>query len=241
MGCKVVCESTISHTKAMIGTYSTTICISRTVYEIGIVHGSETNFFNSTSGSISRTVSEVTLVYISRPNVNCYTFATPKTIKNNAPKNTKTGRIYAKSRDNSSGVFEEVSEAIQNAFDINACCIYYSSLIEKYGNKLAEIGIYNEEALKSYLSGHNKGFVLHSEYISKSYNAADISGEITETFKDHPKGLSLSQLHDILWYIPTDKLKDIVRRTDELVLCDTDTYMYAPYLPIGEKEMALRR
>ena len=148
-------------------------------------------------------------------------------------------RIYARQSTDDMGIIKELLSSVDSAFASGATCVYLESILSRYGTELAnELNIYNIESLNSFLTQSlNPAYCITSEYISKRGTPADPASDVQNVLEESLQPLNYSELQRRMWYVPLDKIKLFLVRIPSVANVDSETYFFAPNLPITPEEM----
>lgn len=152
---------------------------------------------------------------------------------------TLDGRIYAALNSNQQKLIEEIHAEIQRAFREGATCVYLEAIMQRYENRLAdELQIYHVDALKELLlSTSNGAYESRYSYLYRYTKSPNTKQDVVQCLKASAMPMTYSELHNKLWYIPLDKIKNILITTPSIVNVDSETYFYAPNLALSEDEL----
>ncbi len=150
------------------------------------------------------------------------------------------GRIYAQTSNEQRIVLDEMLQLISSTFESGATCIYVQTVYERYKDALAEhFNIFSAEALTEMITAQlDKTYSLKRNYLCYGRRVAEPEKEIISEIKQHPHPLHISELTTAYWYIPGDKIEQILAVTDEIVNVGSGEYYDALNLPITKKSLS---
>ena len=148
-------------------------------------------------------------------------------------------RIFVRNGRSSSDLLDDIQEDIAKTFKKGASCVFLSSVFEKYRQALASgLQIYAEDVLREQLLATNYGAYSYSgakKYFFKGISP-DVSKDVKELMKQSQLPMSYNQIHEILWYIPIETIKQALK-TDDIVSAGQGTFFYVGNLPISTSEL----
>jgi len=152
---------------------------------------------------------------------------------------TLNGRIYARQDSSQSGIVREIYEEMQRAFDDGATCIYLKSVMERFRDRLVtELQIYNTDMLKElFISKANGLYGSKYSYIYKYGRTPDTQLDIIRCLEASALPMNFYELRSTLWYIPEEKIKQVLYVTPSIVNVQPETFFYAPNLSLSEDEL----
>ena len=150
------------------------------------------------------------------------------------------GRIFAKKSAEDTAILETIQKQIADTFESGASCIFLECLMEQYGQQLAnDLGIYNEDALASMLLSNNQNmYHRRNGFIQQGFGVPDFAQDVLRVMQDSHDPMNYAELKMKLWYLPIDKIKHVLVTEQAVVNVDTETYFYAPNLPITKEELS---
>lgn len=149
------------------------------------------------------------------------------------------GRIYAKMNMENDPLIQNIHADIMMAFQNGASGVYLECIMERYGQRLAKtLGIYNEDALASLLLNQNgHAYQRWHHCLQQQSGTVDFTKDVLRVLKNTAHPMSYDQLKTEIWYLPIEKIKQILVTEPCLVNVDKQTYYYAPNLPITSDEL----
>ncbi len=150
----------------------------------------------------------------------------------------RDGRIFPKQNAQQNSLVEEMIGSINAAFQDGASGVSVEAVYDKYQQQLADgLQIYNKESLADLLLEHEKRFRLKRSYLVIGWGNADPSADILRVMKTFHQPKTYDEIHRETWYIPYDKMKQVLASKKSMVRVEQGTYFYAPNLPIGADEL----
>lgn len=150
----------------------------------------------------------------------------------------RDGRLYAKQVENDSHLLDDITREVISAFECGASCIYIEAIYERYQQSLSdEVQIYNADALKDALIARANGaFYSRYSYLGCYKRQPDMENDVLSFMYASPSPVSYEEIKEKLWYLPFDRIKNILVTTKSIVAVATGCYFYAPNLPISNSE-----
>ena len=155
------------------------------------------------------------------------------------------GRIYAKGDSNQTELLKEINDAIHDAFQDGALCVFVSMLYRRYQQELAEqLRVYSADALLSLLlADESREYYERNGRLFDKYNPVDFTRhmndlpDVLRVMKASYKPLNYQELQTRLWYLPLENIKSALVRAADVVSVDAETYFYAPHFPMSQTEL----
>lgn len=154
---------------------------------------------------------------------------------------TKRGdRIFPKQDDSQNDLVTEIVNDILSAFDSGATAVYIEAVYDKYQQSLAKsLHIYNQDALASLLMAHANGkYTQRYSFLTNNWSGANAQEDLLHIMKTFHQPQDYASIHKKAWFIPYEKMKNILVTTASIVNVATETYFYAPNLPVNAAELA---
>lgn len=147
-------------------------------------------------------------------------------------------RIFVKDETEQKDLLEEINDTIMATFKEGASCIYLDCLFAKFQEQLAEmLHIYNVDSLESVLfSSRKRNYFKRYNYLFGYNKEPAPARDVIEYMKNSHLPVTYSEIENGLWYIPLDKIKHTLVTTPGIVNVASEAYLYAPNLPVSEKE-----
>lgn len=153
----------------------------------------------------------------------------------------REGRIYARNSDEQSSFMKGILADIAAVFKNGATCIYFSMILQRYGQQLGEkLNVYNEDTLKAllmeYMTNHD---CIHNHYISKSGVQADVTVDVLRFMQNRYEPVTYDEMQTALWYLPMGKIKQALMKIPSIVNIAQGTYLYVPNIQISADEQQI--
>lgn len=138
-----------------------------------------------------------------------------------------------------SGIISEILSQIQQTFASGASCVFLEAIMEKYGDRLAdEVQISDTDILKEALSALTDDTYCCQDFcLYLPDKKPDPLQDVIRGFNDFALPVTAKDMQEKLWYIPLDKIRLLFADTASIVKMDTETYFFAPNLPLGAEEL----
>ncbi|MGN1216411.1 MAG: hypothetical protein ACI4TD_00375 [Phocaeicola sp.] len=148
-------------------------------------------------------------------------------------------RIFVKDETEQKDLLEEINDTITETFKDGASCIYLDCLFARFQEQLAEmLHIYNVNSLESVLfSSGKRNYFKRYNYLFGYNKEPAPARDVIEYMKSSHLPVTYSEIKNGLWYIPLDKIKHTLVTTPEIVNVASEAYLYAPNLPVNEREI----
>ena len=152
----------------------------------------------------------------------------------------REGRIFIKNDSEQQKIIHCIIDDLAKAFDDGATCVYIEAIWKRYQNSLSDIlCIYNIEALTDLLKKElqDKYSFFYNKYFCVYNRQADTYQDVLNCLKKYSVPVSYETLFDNLWYLPSDKIKQILASNKIFVCTSRGHYFYAPNLPVSDEEL----
>lgn len=148
-------------------------------------------------------------------------------------------RIYPKQDDLENGLLSEMIEAILSVFQLGFSAVYLEAIYERFQKRLADdLHIYSQQTMVSFLLAHAEGrFFRYHSYLTNTGDMADPQGDLLEIMKRFHQPQSCNAIHEEVWFIPLDKIKQLLINIPAVVNVGPGSYFYAPNLPVSTEEL----
>lgn len=148
-------------------------------------------------------------------------------------------RIFAKDESAQTDLIEDIGILIAETFRKGASCIYLDCLYDKFKEPLAQtLHIYNADSLGTViLERSNHLYHRRYNYLYSNNREPATKKDVAAYVKVSQTPVTYEELQRELWYIPLDKIKQILVDTAGIVNVNTGAYLYAPNLPVSEGEL----
>lgn len=151
----------------------------------------------------------------------------------------RNNRIFIKDEAEQKDLIMEIEDTIIQTFGNGASCIYIDCLYNRFHSELSEsLHIYDVEAFENVLLGRcNRRYYKRYNYLCNLGSVANPQRDVLSYMKRHHVPVTYDEIANDIWYIPLDKIKQILVTAIETVNAAPEAYMYAPNLPINEDEL----
>lgn len=148
-------------------------------------------------------------------------------------------RIFVQDATEQRNLLDKIDEVILKTFEEGASCIYLDCLFAKFQEQLAEmLHIYNVDSLGSVLfSSGKRDYFKRYNYLFGYNKEPAPKQDVIEYMKGSHLPVTYSEIEKDLWYIPLSKIKRVFFSTPSIVNVASETYLYAPNLPVSEQEL----
>lgn len=150
------------------------------------------------------------------------------------------GRIYAERSERQDDLIETILQDVDETFSAGATCIYLQSIFDRYQMQINEhLKIYTTDALAELITSvATKPYMVKRNYLCFGRRKPDADGEIVSVIKKRNTPITAADIAAQFWYIPKEKVNQVLITTDAIVNVQQEIYYYAPNLPIGRSEKA---
>lgn len=151
----------------------------------------------------------------------------------------RDGRIFPKQDDSQNDLVTEIVSDILSAFDAGVSAVYIEAVFDKYRQALADrLQIYNQDALAAMLLAQSNGrYTKKHSYLTNGLAGADSREDLIHIMKSFHRPQNYDAIHEKAWFLSYDKMKTLLVTTASIVNVATETYFYAPNLPVGTEEL----
>ena len=148
-------------------------------------------------------------------------------------------RIFFREANKQNDLLDDIQEEIAKVFIKGISCVYLSELYAEYQERLSsELQIFSADVLKEQLLLTAYGAYRSSKHyfylVDRKPNA---SGDVEKLMKRSNVPLSYGDIYEKLRFIPLDTIKHSLVMTEKMVNVASETYFYAPNLPINAEEL----
>lgn len=150
------------------------------------------------------------------------------------------GRIYAQRTKEQGIILDEILQLIYDTFGAGATCIYIQMIYYRYQEPLSE----NFHLVSTDALGELIIMQLGRTYSLKKNGCLcygrrtpDPEMEIIDEMKMYSLPVDISELFSKFWYIPSEKIQQILAGADEIIALGSGKYYYAPNLPIKKHDL----
>lgn len=150
------------------------------------------------------------------------------------------GRIYADRSEEQDDLIEVILQDIDETFSSGATCIYLQPILDKHQMQIHEhLKIYTIDALAELIvSTATKAYTVKRNYLCFGRRKPDADGEIIAVLQKSSTPITAADVAAQFWYIPKEKVNQVLISTDSIVNIQQEHYYYAPNLPVGRSDKA---
>ena len=150
------------------------------------------------------------------------------------------GRIYADRSEEQDDLIEVILQDIDDTFSSGATCIYLQSILDRHQIQIHEhLKIYTTDALAELIiSTATKAYTVKRNYLCFGRRKPDADGEIITVLQKSSTPIAAADVAANFWYIPNEKVNQVLISTDSIVNVQQEYYYYAPNLPVGRFDKA---
>lgn len=150
------------------------------------------------------------------------------------------GRIYADRSEEQDKLIEAILRDVDETFANGATCIYLQSILDRHQMQINEhLKIYTTDALAELItSTASKAYTVKRNYLCFGRRKPDADGEIISVVQKSSTTITAADIAAQFWYIPKEKVNQVLITTDSIVNVQPEHYYYAPNLPVGRSEKA---
>lgn len=151
----------------------------------------------------------------------------------------RNDRIFVKDEAEQKDLLKEIDDMIIQTFNNGASCIYIDCLFNRFQSDLSvSLHVYDLEAFENVLlSRGNHRYYKRYNYLCNYRCEANPQRDVLNYMKLHHVPVTYDEIASDLWYIPLEKIKQVLVTAIETVNAAPEAYLYAPNLPINEDEL----
>ena len=151
----------------------------------------------------------------------------------------RNDRIFVKDEAAQKDLLKEIDDMIIQTFGNGASCIYIDCLFNRFQSDLsASLHVYDLEAFENVLfSRGNHRYFKRYNYLCSYGCEANPQRDVLSYMKLHHVPVTYDEIARDLWYIPLEKIKQVLVTAIETVNAAPEAYLYAPNLPINDDEL----
>ncbi len=148
-------------------------------------------------------------------------------------------RIFFREANKQNDLLDDIQEEIAKVFNKGISCVYLSELYAEYQERLSsELQIFSAEVLKEQLLlTAYEAYRSTKHYFYLIDRKPNVSGDVEKLMKRSNVPLSYGDIYEKLRFIPLDTIKHSLVLTEKMVNVASETYFYAPNLPINAEEL----
>ena len=150
------------------------------------------------------------------------------------------GRIYADRSEEQDELIEVILQDIDDTFSSGATCIYLPSILDRHQMQIHEhLKIYTTDALAELIiTTATNAYTVKRNYLCFGRRKPDADGEIISVLQKNSMPIAAADIVANFWYIPKEKVNQVLISTDSIVNVQQEHYYYAPNLPITRSDKA---
>lgn len=151
----------------------------------------------------------------------------------------RNDRIFVKDDAEQKDLLRDIDDTLNRTFSNGASCIYIDCLYGRYQNELSEsLHIYDVEAFENVLfSRVNHRYYKKYNYLCCYGCDANPQRDVINYMKLRHVPVTYDEIAREIWYIPLEKIKQVLVTAIETVNAAPEAYLYAPNLPINDQEL----
>lgn len=148
------------------------------------------------------------------------------------------GRIYADCSSEQDELIETILKDIDETFSGGATCIYLQSVLDKYQIQINEyLKIYTTDSLAELIiTIATKAYSVKRNCLCFGRRKSEPEVEIASIIQKSNMPITVADIAAQLWYIPKEKINQVLTISDAIVNVQQEHYYYAPNLPIKRSE-----
>lgn len=154
---------------------------------------------------------------------------------------TKRGdRIFPKQDEHQNDLIANIIADIMAAFEEGATAVYVEAIFDKYQKVLADgLQVYNQDALSVLLMAQANGrYIQRYAYLTTGLGEVNPAADLLRIMKAFHQPQDYAAIYEKAWFIPYAKMKSLLVSERSIVNVASETYFYAPNLPISAEELA---
>lgn len=147
-------------------------------------------------------------------------------------------RVYPDSGDDLVGVIDDINKEIYSTLENGASCIYIEAIFDRHKEELCRLNIFDKESMASILMQKAAGkFNQQYSYFTIGGQANDLDYDIVRVMRNYYSPQSIDDISNALWYIPKEKLTQMLSRHQGVAHVGPEMYFYAKNLPLSSEEI----
>ena len=134
----------------------------------------------------------------------------------------------------------DMRSLIMKTFAEGASCIYLQQLYTQYETELVDkLGMYSYEGLVEIIEDiPGMIYTIRRNCVCYGRRKPEPSGEVISVLKKLRRPSTEDEIAEHLWYIPNEKIHQVLQTTDTIVALGNGQYYYAPDFPLTRNEKA---
>lgn len=151
----------------------------------------------------------------------------------------RENRIYVKQDDEQIEFIKGIFESVKSVLESGASCVSEDSVYNKYEIELADkFHIYDADELGNLLLSISHGKLRKKRtFLCLKNIQSDLKQDVLTVLKKSPIPINYDDIQRVMWYVPIDKVKQVMVNIESIAYVAPETYFYAPNLPISSEEL----
>ena len=148
-------------------------------------------------------------------------------------------RIFMREGAGSDDLLDDIQADITKTFKEGASCIYYSELFNKYQTVLADrLQVFDADVMKKLLVETSyREYFPGKDFFFLYGRSYDVSNDVKKFMLHASEPMTYDEIHERLWYIPRDVIKQTLRASSDMINVAQETYMHINHFPISADEL----
>ena len=148
-------------------------------------------------------------------------------------------RIFMREGAGSDDLLDDIQADIAKTFKEGASCIYYSELFNKYQTALADrLQVFDADVMKKLLVETSyREYFPGKDFFFLYGRSYDVSNDVKKFMLHASEPMTYDEIHERLWYIPRDVIKQTLRASSDMINVAQETYMHINHFPISADEL----
>lgn len=148
-------------------------------------------------------------------------------------------RIYAKQGNEQQELLEIVYNDVMSIFSMGASCVYEEAVYVRYSDLITEkLQIYNAEEFGNLILEMSHGLLRRKHtFFCLQAGQSDLKNDVLNIVRKSLSPINYDSISQIMWYVPLDKIKQVMVNIKSIAYVAPETYFYALNLPVNEEEL----
>ncbi|SHK78025.1 hypothetical protein SAMN05216582_11740 [Selenomonas ruminantium] len=149
------------------------------------------------------------------------------------------GRRKLKNNQKQKELLKKILEDFDDIYENGFSCIYLSCVFPHYKHEIEQqMNIYSEDVFWPVLRRGMHGYSVNGfGHITKDGCTVEIDENIRDYIRDVQREITYDELEKELWFIPLEKIKQVVRTTSSIINTASNTYMAIETFPVTNEEL----
>lgn len=149
------------------------------------------------------------------------------------------GRRKLKNNQEQNNIISKILNDFDEIYANGFSCIYRCCIFSHYKYEIEhQMQIYSEDEFWSILERSMQSYDVNGYgHVTKKGYQANPDEDISRYIRDVQKEISYDELEQDLWFVPIDKIKQVVRSTSSIINTAPNTYMSITAFPITTEEL----